>query len=204
MANRALVFDIAGVQSRARLQQHDVAFISERLRQMFDPPWHDDELARPEIDGAVTESHAQAALNDQEQLILALMMMPVEATLKLGELDLEIPQLAGDPWVPMVGETCESLSEVDLVHRSIIAAWSLPAPAAAHATRIAPICAASAGEAAGKTPSRAAVPTVKAAAPPASAASMRAGRSIEPATITGLSTPAQTALISPGTSPAKR
>ena len=64
----------------------------------------------------VAELHAKAALDDQEQLVLAFVVVPDERPPEPDELDLLAVQLADDPGRPRLGEAGELLGEVDLAH----------------------------------------------------------------------------------------
>jgi hypothetical protein len=56
---------------------------------MLDTMGHDDELAWPQIDLAITETHPQAAGDDQEEFVLDLVSGPLKGAAQLHELDLK-------------------------------------------------------------------------------------------------------------------
>ena len=78
---------------------------------------NDDVFARAKDDIAavfLTQLHAQRAFDDEEELILFLMMVPMECTFQLGELDLKIIDIAADAWAPCLIEGCKSFGKVHL------------------------------------------------------------------------------------------
>src|SRR5262245_48362426 len=93
--DRPLVAHVARVQRRGRLEEQDVSLLLGH-RPVFDAPRDDQELARFQPDVPVAELHAEAAVHDQEQLVLALVVVPDERALELDELDLLAVQLADD------------------------------------------------------------------------------------------------------------
>jgi len=63
--------------------------------------------------------YRQLAVEDQEELVLLLVMVPDELAFKLGELDVLAVQLANDTRAPMFSELLEFLGEVDFVVRAV-------------------------------------------------------------------------------------
>ncbi len=82
-------------------------------RLMFYAPRHDEELAFVELDDPVTKMYRQVAVEDQEELVLSLVMVPDELTFELGELDVLAIELADDTGAPMFSELLEFLGEVN-------------------------------------------------------------------------------------------
>jgi hypothetical protein len=71
---------VARVQRRGRLEQQDVRLLVGH-RAVFDAAGDDEELALLQPDVTVPEFHAEAALHDEEQLVLAVMLVPDELAL---------------------------------------------------------------------------------------------------------------------------
>ncbi len=84
-------------------------------RLVFYAPRNDEELALVEFDDPVTKMYRQVAVEDQEELVLLLVMVPDELAFELGELDVLAVELANDTGAPMFSELLEFLGEIDLV-----------------------------------------------------------------------------------------
>ena len=57
---------------------------------------NDEELALGELDVAVAQAHAHPALDDEEELVLGLVVMPDEFALEFDDLDLVVVQVSDD------------------------------------------------------------------------------------------------------------
>jgi hypothetical protein len=71
---------------------------------MLDAARDDQELSGLELDYAVAQFHAEPAFDHEEEFILALVLMPDEFAVQLGELHLAIIDVADDPRRPDIGE----------------------------------------------------------------------------------------------------
>src|SRR2546430_14115625 len=87
LGDRPLVLDFPGVERAGGLEQQHVDLVAEGPRTVFDAVGHDDELAWAELPSAVPELHAQAPVHDEEQCVLAIVVMPHELTPELDLLD---------------------------------------------------------------------------------------------------------------------
>ena len=63
---------------------------------MLDLARHDDELALADVHVAVAQFHEQRALHDEEQLVLDVVVMPLERAAQLYQLDLHVVHVADD------------------------------------------------------------------------------------------------------------
>lgn len=68
---------------------------------MLDAAWDDDELALADLNVTLAELHGEPAFDHEEQLILALVMVPYELALELDELDVGVIDLADDLGAPV-------------------------------------------------------------------------------------------------------
>ena len=84
-------------------------------RLVFYAPGNDEELAFVEFDDPVTKMYRQVAVEDQEELIFLLVMVPDELAFELGELDVLAVEFADDTGTPTFSELLEFLGEVHLV-----------------------------------------------------------------------------------------
>tara|TARA_B100000809_G_scaffold26820_1_gene23426 strand:- start:483 stop:821 length:339 start_codon:yes stop_codon:yes gene_type:complete len=82
-------------------------------RLVFHSPGNDEELAFVEFDDPIAKMYRQVAVEDQEELVLSLVMVPDELTFELGELDVLAIELADDTGAPMFSELLEFLGEVN-------------------------------------------------------------------------------------------
>jgi hypothetical protein len=87
-----------------------------RSMSVLDALWDDEEFARVERDVAIAELDHEAALEDEEQLVRMLVMVPHEVACELRDLDLLAVELTDDARAPMVHEEAQLLREVHLVH----------------------------------------------------------------------------------------
>lgn len=122
----AFILKVAGIERAGWLeQQHVNLFVCYGA--VFDTAGNDEELALFEPDPAIAELHVEAALDDQEELVFMVMMVPHERTEEFDELDELAVQFSDDPGLPVIVEKRELLFEVDLIHmRSVaerVAAW---------------------------------------------------------------------------------
>ena len=83
VSNRSLIVDIAGIERRAGLQQHNLAgFLGNGP--VLDTVRHDDELSRPDdLSFLIAKLLSQAARNHKEELIFFIMAVPDELALEL-------------------------------------------------------------------------------------------------------------------------
>src|SRR5437867_12023341 len=81
---------------------------------MLDSVWDDDELTRLDHEILVAQLHAQPALHDQEQLILAVVVVPDELALELRERHQVVVHRADDLGTPLILNPPEHLDEIDL------------------------------------------------------------------------------------------
>ena len=82
---------------------------------VFDTPRNDQELAFVEFDDSIAKMDGQMAAEDQEELVLALVMMPDELAFELRELHVLAIELADDPRAPAFRELLELFREIDLI-----------------------------------------------------------------------------------------
>src|SRR5206468_4488629 len=102
----SLVADVARVQRRRGLEEHDLDFLV-RDRAMLHPARYDDKLTRPQLDDAIAQLQTKVATMHEKELIFVLVVMPHERTLELCELDLLAVQLTNDLGTPVVGKRRE-------------------------------------------------------------------------------------------------
>src|SRR5205807_6866562 len=111
----SLIPDVAGVESRCRLEKKNVRFFI-RDRPVLDAGGYDQELTFLEPDIPFPELHPESAFDHEKQLVFLLMVMPDERALKLYELDMLAVQLTDDPGTPMFTKVGELVRKVYLVH----------------------------------------------------------------------------------------
>jgi len=113
------IFDIAGIQSRSGFEQHDFAFFFGK-GPVLDAAGDDYQFARFDPFLAVVAGfsivHPKAAVHYQKQLVLVVVMMPGEWSLKFDELNQLAVQLTSNPWIPLVMDERKFFGEIDLVH----------------------------------------------------------------------------------------
>jgi len=83
---------------------------------VLDPAWNDEELARIKRDDALAEMDFEMALENEEQLVFVLVVVPHELALELDELHVLAVELADDARTPVLRELPELLGEVYLLH----------------------------------------------------------------------------------------
>src|SRR5262245_55298167 len=110
-SNGSLADDIARVQSRRRLEQHDVHFVLSDGA-MLDSTRDYQELAFFERDVAIAEFHREAALHDEKELVLAFVMMPDEFAEELHQLYVLAVELANDLRIPVSVHERQLFSEI--------------------------------------------------------------------------------------------
>ena len=96
-------------------------------RLVFHSPGNDEELAFVEFDDPIAKMYRQVAVEDQEELVLVLVMVPDELAFELGELDVLAVEFADDTGAPMFSELLEFPGEVDLVVLAVAHALGPPA-----------------------------------------------------------------------------
>src|ERR1700710_2913022 len=112
-----LVHDLAGIANACRFENEDLRLLV-RGRTMFDAALHDDGFAGPEIDGSVTEFHAEVSFPNQKELVFGFVLMPGKLALNLHQFDVLLIQRRNRLRPPLISEQCKLFVEVDLVgHR---------------------------------------------------------------------------------------
>ena len=114
----ALVAQVARIEGGDGLQKQDVC-LGVGHGFVLDTSWHDKELALVQLDDAIAQVDSEPAPKDEEQLVLALMVMPDELALELGELDVLAVELADNAGTPMLRKLLELFGEVDLFDLTI-------------------------------------------------------------------------------------
>jgi len=111
----SLVDQISGIARAGWLEQEDMALLL-RHRPVFHASRDHDQLTLMDLLRVVPKLEPEPAPEDQKQLILLLVVMPVERALDLGEFDHLAVQFGHDMRSPVGGEPRELLSQVDGVH----------------------------------------------------------------------------------------
>jgi hypothetical protein len=111
------ILDLARVPRARGLEDEDLDFVVRR-RPVFHAVRHDDELAGPDLDDTIAEFHAETAADAEEQLVLALVLVPEERALEFDQLDFLSVQLADDFRTPVLADQGQLLGDVYLVHRN--------------------------------------------------------------------------------------
>ena len=101
-----------------RLEQENVHLFFGN-RPVLDATRNDQKLALLQPYVVIAEFHPKSALDHQEQLVLVIVMMPDERLGKLDQLDVLPVQLTDDPWLEIVIEQGQFLSNVDLFHNAL-------------------------------------------------------------------------------------
>jgi hypothetical protein len=81
-------------------------------------PRHDEQLALPQLDVAVSKVDGQAPAHDEEEVVGLVVLVPDERPLHLDDLQLEVVQVADDPGLVGLAQELELLGEVDLVFQA--------------------------------------------------------------------------------------
>src|SRR5262249_10825467 len=109
------VLDVAGVACGDRLEDQDLShFVGYRT--VLDPTRHNAELASADVDRSVAELEEKAAVNSEKKLVLGLVVVPDEGSVKFDELLLLAVHLSHDFRPPVFGDQGEFFGDVDLVH----------------------------------------------------------------------------------------
>src|SRR5215204_292741 len=84
---------------------------------MFDAAWHDEQIALPQLHGAVAEFDLELALEHEKEIVGVRIAVPDELALDLDDLDLVAVHRCHDAWREALVEQRELLREIDrLVH----------------------------------------------------------------------------------------
>ncbi len=103
------------MEGRRRLEEDDVHLVSGD-RAVLDAAGHNEELPRADRHVAIAQLHGESPLDDEEELVLVRMEVPVELAEQLGDLHVLTVELPNDARVPVVGEAGELLGEIDDGH----------------------------------------------------------------------------------------
>jgi hypothetical protein len=109
------VGDISGVQSGFRFDQDDMNFFVGHGA-VFDPARDDDKFAFADDHFMVAKFHAQCALDDEEEFVFIVVMMPDEFTFEFDGFDVAVVNFADDTRVAVVGEETEFVFKINCVH----------------------------------------------------------------------------------------
>ena len=90
-----------------------------RYRAMLDAPGHDEELALFQPDVAIPEFHPESPLDDKEEFIFVVVLVPDKLALEFYQLDVLPVQLPDDPGALVIVEEGELLTQVHLGDRSV-------------------------------------------------------------------------------------
>ena len=75
---------------------------SSATGRLLDAARNDEKLSGAKLDGPVAELHAERAADDEEQLVLAIVVVPDERAEELDEFDLLSVQIGGDSRLPVL------------------------------------------------------------------------------------------------------
>src|SRR5262249_15475237 len=117
--HRALVHHVAGVERGLGLEEEHVDLVGERPRAVLHAVGHHDEFAGPDLAIAVAELHAEPSCHHEEELVLAIVVMPDELPGKLDELHLHVVHLAHDLGRPVLGEARQLLHQIDHIRGAL-------------------------------------------------------------------------------------
>lgn len=106
---------VASVQGSGWLKQKDVNFVFGDWA-MFDAARNNQKLAFLNPYVPVTKLHSEAALNNHEQFVFDIVMMPDERAAELDQFNLLTIKFPGDSGFEVVGEKRELFVKVDLFH----------------------------------------------------------------------------------------
>src|ERR1035441_3820129 len=115
--HRPFILNIARVQRRGRLEQHDPTFFVCRGTMLYSAR-HYDKLALFDPFMAVAKIHAEAALHHQKHFVLVLMTVKYELAVELDELNLLSVEFGGDARLVVFGNLGELFGDVDFGHES--------------------------------------------------------------------------------------
>src|SRR5579863_799920 len=110
------VGNVSRVESGLRFDQNDVNFFVGDGA-VFYAARNDYEFAFADDSFAVAKFHAQSALDDEEEFVFVVMMMPDKFALEFDSFDVAVVDLADDARIAVVEEEAEFLLEIDGVHR---------------------------------------------------------------------------------------
>src|SRR3954452_11045538 len=111
---------VAGVERVARLDQQHVGLLVG-LRAVLDALGHHEQLARPEDDVAVAQLDRELALQDQEEVVGLVVLVPDELAEHLHRDQLVVVHVAEQAGLVGVRQQCELLGQIDLVvHTTMI------------------------------------------------------------------------------------
>ena len=96
-------FGVAGVLDGGGFEEQYFDFVVG-YGAVVDSAGHYYEVAFGERDGSVAELHAEAAANDEEELVFGGVIVPDEFALELNELDVLAVEFANDAGIPVIGE----------------------------------------------------------------------------------------------------
>lgn len=111
LIDSAFITYVAGVEGARGFEEEDVHFVVGNgavLKAARD----DEHVAGFQINISIAKFHAEATLDDEEELVFVLVMVPYEWPRKLGEFDVLAVQFADDARGPMVAEQRELFGEV--------------------------------------------------------------------------------------------
>src|SRR5579864_1330840 len=111
----AFVDDVAGVQSRGRLEEHDPALLLGHGA-MFNSARDDDEFAFLDPLVVVRKVHAEAAPDHEKHFVFVFVMVEDEFAYKLDQLDVLAVEFGGDVRLPVFGNPGELFGEVGFGH----------------------------------------------------------------------------------------
>jgi hypothetical protein len=114
LAHRPRTACVPRVRSASRLNQQDVRLVI-RPGAVLNAARHDVHVPLTQLDVAIAELDGQAPLEDEEELVGLVVLVPDELSLDLDDLDVVVVQLADDLGAPVLGEQRELLREVDLL-----------------------------------------------------------------------------------------
>jgi hypothetical protein len=112
----AFVLNVARVERRHRFKKQHVDF-THPDRLMFHAARNDEKLAGIEAHYVVSKVDLEMPVQDEGQLVLVLVAVPDELTLKFHELDLLTVELADYSGTPVLCELRQFLGQIDLLHR---------------------------------------------------------------------------------------
>lgn len=119
MGHGSTFLDIARVHGRRGLEQQDVNFLFCD-GPVLDATWHDQELSLLQPNLTIAEVHAEAAVDDEEQLVLMLVVMPDELALEFDQFDLLPVERTDNLRIPVIGKQSQLFPQVDLFHTLVL------------------------------------------------------------------------------------
>src|SRR5664279_9020 len=116
MWNRAFAHHVPRVERARGLEHQNLGFLF-RHGPMLHAARYDEHVARREINRSIAKLHAEGAAMDEKELVLVLVMMPVEGALDLRDLHVLPIELADDSRTPVIVDRGELSREHHLLHR---------------------------------------------------------------------------------------